>query len=745
MARHTYLNSQDCEEALKVLRPPQAVPNGHLDQKLHWSSDELSQWLENKLINFLDFKKVHPILLGSWARQELCPKSDLDVLLLGSEEEILEFSEELYKKGIPLRYRTPLNKEDWSEGVQPFDILNLLQARTLEKTELWVKEKLEKEQNKIRSSKKLKQQILKDISADRKTRRENHDSISNFLEPNLKQGPGGLRDLMQGLAIIDLLPEKFTDDQHAQKVLKYYKDFFLSVRQRLHLTGFSDQLVATEQASMAEWLGYKDSKSFMREIQKGLSRVLFYSDWVLEKALAKAEMNRKFKNHKDMALALKKNNSRLMQYKVRSQMDYVKAISSVQKGSVLNQILAATADEKWMDAFFQSRLIDKFIPHFINLVGYVQHDQYHRFTADAHLQQVCREVKRVYQNPRRLMSLAPLVKKLNKKDWQIISWTALYHDLAKGQGGSHEELGESFVKEDLKKFKIDYKEVQWMVRNHLEISKAAFRKDPYSPQTWRDLQSLDLKKGRLQRLAVFTAIDILGTNPEALNSWKAQLIHDLTRTLESQSAQNLLILQKNLAKKFAATTLEKIHPLLFERLPLKTLLNDLKNLKNPIEVYQAKNKEIWIRFYQADDERGLLYKYVQQLYNSGCAVRHALVHTLPEIGVYDWFHISSAKSVADLKKRLAISRMPLSSAKKDKIHFSKIEVVSESDNEWVISFRGLDQKGMLLAACEKLYELGAEIKSARVHTWGREIDDLFTIQAVQDRQHFLNTLRKDLI
>ena len=95
-----------------------------------------------------------------------------------------------------------------------------------------------------------------------------------------------MRDLEQGLQLYEFFAEKIPNPSHSLDVLHFYKAYWLTLRQKLHLLGVGDVLVGTAQFEISKWLGFKNQKDFMRNLQSGLSRVSFYSDWLLEAALA---------------------------------------------------------------------------------------------------------------------------------------------------------------------------------------------------------------------------------------------------------------------------------------------------------------------------------------------------------------------------------------------------------------------------------------------------------------------------
>lgn len=767
MANNSFLSPELLEQARGILNPPLTTPDGDVRQNFYFSNDNLSSWMSDRIEEIFErcpeWKKSQPILLGSWARGEICPRSDIDLIFCGEEKDVRKVVDHLQEQGLKIRYRMPKDFSDWTINVDPFDVLALLKAKPLtpEGAKL-----LFAQQKKIwGQKKKLRQVLLKAVIKERETRAVRYDSITNYLEPNIKYGPGGLRDLEQGLQIYELFAEKFINPGHALNILKYYRNYLLSLRQKLHLDGMGDILVGTAQFELAQWMGFKTHKEFMRSLQSGLSRVHFYTDWIVEVAAgSEAELKKidsvVLKKPLDLASALHKNSTVLMQKLVREQLDNVFPFDQEKRqGKVRGQILKKALDIKASDEFivsvFRSRLIDKLTPEVHRLFGYVQHDQYHRFTADSHIMQACREVKRLYKKPAMLGPLKFLHGKLKSYDWEVLSWSALYHDLAKGlESDNHADQGVEFVKRDFKNFGLSAKltqDVSWMVKNHLELSQSAFRKNPKDPKVWEELKKLNVEGANLWRLALFTVVDIRATNPEAWNDWKAKLLKELVESLASEKAQHFFDFKKlSQQKKLAVDTalVQELGAELLSSVPMATLVEDLKKASGAKSksqslkpfLVQTKKQGLWIRFHEAVDRAGLLSHYVTQLYSLGIGIRHASIHTLPEVGVYDWFQIDSKKSLAQLSKIFESANFqekPLPS-----VRFDRIQVISQDDREWMISFKGKDQAGLLASAAAALGELGLSIQSAKVHTWGRQIDDIFVIAAQGNLESVLTTLRK---
>ncbi len=776
MATKSILTETEIETALtSQLRKPARVPSGDESRIVDFHPELFSDWLQTllhaKLEAHPDWISSGPIALGSWSRNELAPKSDIDLLFVGDEAAVRRLTTDFSKQGLKLRYRMPEDREDWTVGVEPFDVLALISAKALVPE---VAQDLAVQQTALRKSwSDVRSRIAQAMVEERRARAERFDSISNYLEPNLKYGPGGLRDLEQALAMKLLFPERFENrDPHPFAVLSYYKKFFLLVRQRLHLSeGATDLLAAPEQEAIARWLGYDSSKPFMKEIQKGVSRVSFYADWVFEQALAtKARLKKvesvRLEKPQDLFEALEFDSSVLMQNRVRLRIDDVfehhprDPKLTRMLGRKLTQFLDSAAKEAPMVALFRSRLIDHCVPEFRRIVGHVQHDQYHRFSVDAHILQALRELSRLRKSLGRAGKLQPLLKSLSEKDWEILSFACLYHDIAKGRQGDHSIEGIGITREDLTAFgknEAFVREVTWVVERHLALSAAAFRENPASPQTWSSLSGKGVSGRRIPILAAFTFVDIRATNPDAWTPWKERLLAELVGNLEKPEASSAIAFADELkARKLDSGWVEKIDPFLVTMVSPKKLVDDLEAYLHASKVELAgevtgdlaplvlrtRAGQTWIRFHSKDDKPGLFVRYVAALSRAGFGIRHASIHTFEDAGVYDWFEVKTQKTPKQIEKLLALaletnakteransSNAALGTAKAAKpIKFDHVTLVSSGTYEWIISFRGKDQQGALLQAANALLAETLEIRWARVHTWGRQIDDVFGVK-----------------
>ncbi len=733
---------------------PMVPPSSDYWEGQAFPSQEFSSWLslniEGRLRELPSWKEAHPVAIGSWGRGELCPLSDLDVVFCGSEDAVKNVIQEAEAQNIEFKYRFPKNANDWSADSPLFESNALFWARPFTKE---AAQALQQEKNRVyKQRNKFRQKLIKELSLERKRRNIRHDSIANYLEPQLKFGPGGLRDIEQALMLRFWFPEKINSQAQIFVDLAQLKAFLMTVRQKLNLLGFQDTLVASSQKEISLWFGFKTQADFMRELQNVLAKTSFYCDLIFDMAVRseKSLMNvPEVKSAAQVLNVFEKEPSLLFQARVLQFPDN----GDFAYASVFKSFFNVQLKEDSLLALFRSQMIMKILPEFAVVKGVVQHDQYHRFTVDAHIFQAVRRVLRVHNTPKLIGKLSQYLKTWSPADWDILMWSALYHDLGKARQKDHSLEGKELVEKDFARLgfsKSFTEEVSWVVENHLVLSTAAFRKDPHSPQVWQDLYDRGVHGERLRRLAIFTAIDIYATNPEAWTEWKERLIFQLVQSMEAPQGAQFFEMQKVFQKKnIDANLLQRLDPGILMSLKPQDLVNDIntvlakKDVPSVLCISRLK-QGTWIRFHHPKDESGLFLQYVTRLWQSGVVIHHAYIHTDPDLGVYDWFEVKSDKPLSLLRRTLE-QEVPIIEPK-NWATLSEVALVSETKNEWVFSFRGTDKKGVLISAARALHDLGLEIRWAKIHTWGRQVDDVFGINPNQSRTvlEWLQQLKKRL-
>jgi [protein-PII] uridylyltransferase len=203
-------------------------------------------------------------------------------------------------------------------------------------------------------------------------------------------------------------------------------------------------------------------------------------------------------------------------------------------------------------------VLGRYIPAFGRVVGRMQYDLFHAYTVDAHTLFVVSNLRRLAmpQFDHELPLVSPIMQLLPKPE--VVYLGALFHDIAKGRGGDHSELGavdaEAFcLEQGLSRY--DARIVAWLVKNHLLFSVTAQKQDIGDPQVVADFARRIGDETHLDYLYVLTCADVRGTNPRLWNSWKASLFQDfydkvkraLRRGLESPVDQDELLRENQAA------------------------------------------------------------------------------------------------------------------------------------------------------------------------------------------------------
>ncbi|WP_019627014.1 [protein-PII] uridylyltransferase [Thioalkalivibrio sp. ALJT] len=175
-------------------------------------------------------------------------------------------------------------------------------------------------------------------------------------------------------------------------------------------------------------------------------------------------------------------------------------------------------------------VLGNYLPAFGRIIGRMQYDLFHAYTVDEHTLNVVRNARRLalpeFAHEQPLASR--IHADLERPDRLVLA--ALFHDIAKGRGGDHSELGAHDALHFCQQHGLsdaDATTVAWLVRSHLLMSLTAQRKDLSDPEVVRDFAREVRTRERLDLLYLLTIADIRGTNPELWNSWKDSLLQTL--------------------------------------------------------------------------------------------------------------------------------------------------------------------------------------------------------------------------
>ena len=529
--------------------------------------------------------------VGGYGRGELAPFSDIDLLFLlpyketPRQEQVIEYI--LYMLwDLKLKVGHATRSVDECVRMSNSDIT--IRTALLEARYIWGERKLFSQlrrrfYNNAEDGSALK--FVEEKLAERDARHEKMGASRYVLEPNIKEGKGGLRDLQTLYwiakrlysvdAVENLVDRGVLTNKESRRFRRAHR-FMWDVRCHLHyLTNRGeDRLTFDMQPKIAGLLGYRD-----RTAARGVERFMKHYYLIAKEigdltrifcAALEAEHQRKprfrlssfgiFRRTVNEfvvegtrlsmdGVQLDRNPIRILQIFHTAQTEgldihpnalraitrNLSAIDSIREDPVANDLFVKmlTSDkdpETTLRRLNEAGVFGRFVPDFGRVVAQMQHDMYHVYTVDEHTIFAIGVLNKIENG-----LFAEEMPVPTKTFQQIQSRRALYvalllHDIAKGRGGDDSVLGGEVALQLCPRFGLTEEEtdtVVWLVRYHLLMSNTAFRRDVDDPQTIDDFCGLVQSIERLRLLLVLTAADIRAVGPNVWNTWKATLLGDL--------------------------------------------------------------------------------------------------------------------------------------------------------------------------------------------------------------------------
>lgn len=784
------------------------------------------------------------VAVGGYGRGELAPHSDIDLLFLHlyksapHSEQIVEFMlYMLWDLGLKVGHATRnvdgclrLSRQDitirtsllesrflWGERSLYDDLRNRFQSEIVAETgPAFVEEKL----------------------AERDARHQRMGDSRYFLEPNIKEGKGGLRDLhtlfwiakylYQVASVADLVGKKVFTKTEAASFAKA-EEFLWTVRCHLHyLTNRAEERLTFDlQPRIAEAMGYSDREapdSAQLAVERFMKHYFLIAKDVgditrIFCAALEAEHERKpgfglkalwtrkkdidgFPVREGRVLlpgddALKRdpvNFLRLFHIAQKEELDVhpaalrritrdLKLVDQVQNDPEANQLFlemltSTKAPEITLRRLNEAGVFGRFIPDFGRVVAQMQHDMYHVYTVDEHTLQAIGLLHEIEEG--RLTEDHPLASGIIGK---IQSRRALYvavllHDIAKGRGGDHSELGADVAKELGPRFGLSDEEtetVAWLVLHHLAMSNTAQKRDIHDPKTIIDFAELVQSVERLRLLLTLTIVDMRATGPKVWNGWKAQLLRDLyyqaeeflsgeysgegarIREEEAKAAlraeltdwieEDIEAFMSRGSRKYWLTLDTPTHTRHAELVRTADRDGLALAVDRQVDTYQSITE---VTVY-TDDQPGLFYKIAGAIALTGGNIVDAQIFTLNDGKALDTFRIQDAEGSAfaarDKLARLVVrieqalsgrltpgddlagrETLPKRAAAVFKVPPRVIIDNNASRTHTVIEVNGQDRPALLHDVTKALTDLSLQIGSAKISTFGERVVDVFYVK-----------------
>ncbi len=530
------------------------------------------------------------VAVGGYGRGFLFPASDVDILVLLPESEtavsastVEAFVSLLWDVGLEPGISVRTVDECVEEARKDLTV----DTGLLESRRVWGNEALVAElDNALKKTRSVKAFFEGKIEEQRR-RHARHNDVALNLEPNIKESPGGLRDLQTVMWLAKaadigedwgVLEEQELITPYEAKMIQRHRRVLIDIRIRLHyLAGRrEDRLVFDYQTALAKELKLEGTKSklasevLMRRYYLSAKAIWQMNSILLPTLLERISQRRKVDVRKiDDEFVLENGNIAARDVKIfkrdpRAIFRAFLALQSVKEAEFFEpETLRALwrsvylIDQKFRDDPEANRLflnilqsekvtftlrrmsrygvLGRYIPAFGRIVGQMQHDLFHVYSVDEHILMVIRNLRRLVLP--RFAHEFPFCHELAHEFArpEVLYLAALFHDIAKGRGGDHSELGKRDARQFCKKINLSQPDtalVTWLVEMHLQMSAVAQKQDLSDPDVISQFAQRVGNERRLTALYLLTVADIRGTSPHVWNAWKGKLLEQLFRATQ---------------------------------------------------------------------------------------------------------------------------------------------------------------------------------------------------------------------
>ncbi|WP_373563679.1 bifunctional uridylyltransferase/uridylyl-removing protein GlnD [Vibrio sp. Y2-5] len=789
-----------------------------------------------KYFGFMDIPELGLVAVGGYGRGELHPLSDIDILIISNnkiseetERKVSEFITLLWDLRLEVGHAVRTVDECSEIGRADLTVAtNLQEARLLAGSEdtfhrlkmlihsesFWPSETFYKAK----------------IQEQRERHARYHDTTYN-LEPDIKSTPGGLRDIhtlswvarrhFGATSLYEMSRYGFLTDAEYRELVEC-QDFLWRVRFALHmeLKRYDNRLTFGLQAQVAEHLGFTGEgnravEMMMKEFYRTVRRVAELNKMLL-KLFDQAILNNgeecdpvvldeDFQRRGSLIEARK---PALFQARPETILDMFLHIAN---DSTIDGVAPATmrqlrtarrrlnkflhtipeAREKFMELVRHPNALHKafslmhklgvlaaYLPQWSQIVGQMQFDLFHAYTVDEHSIRLLKHINTFGDpaNHDRHPICCEIYPKLQKKELLILA--AIFHDIGKGRGGDHSEIGA----EEAYDFCIEHglskpeaKLVSWLVLNHLLMSVTAQRRDIYDPEVIIEFAKKVRDEEYLEYLVCLTVADICATNPDLWNSWKRTLLAELfystqralrrglenpvdvrDRIRHNQQLASALLRKEGFSSREIELLWQRFKADYFLRHTHKQIAWHCTHLlrhKDPTQPLVILSKraprggtEIFV---YTKDQPSLFAKVVGELDRRNLNVHDAQIMTSKDGYVLDTFMVLDQNGeVIEESRHQALSKHIINVLKSESAleiktrrlprqlkHFTVKTTIdflpTRSKKRTLMEFVALDTPGLLATVGATFSELNLDLHAAKITTMGERAEDLFILTSPQ--------------
>ena len=568
----------------------QGISAAELVTKYTWFIDQLViiAW-EHYSQQFGDTINAELMAVGGYGRGELHPYSDVDLLILlkkdnydQAQDLVENFLRFMWDIGLEIGHSVRSSKDCIKEARGDITIMtNMLEARHL----CGNKELFKSVNDKIRGPRTWSpDKFFNGKFEEQEQRHAQYQGTAYSLEPNLKESPGGLRDIQTILWVYNRhynvrsfkeMNEQNLINDDEYRILIRARNILWKMRTGLHLitNRHEDRLLFDAQRQLASDFGYQDNKAnlaveqMMKRYYRTTKDVIYLNEVLLSSYRIKHNNRTSLTSTKVKVLdddfviknkLIEQSNEGLFNEKpcaiiklfLHSLEHKISGIHPDTIRSIRTNLEQVNADfrtdpetKKLFLSLFKfggygltdvlARMnaygfLGAYIPAFGAIVGQMQHDLFHVYTVDGHTLMVMLNLKYLRTQPDEFPMASGILDGLHKPERLFLG--ALFHDIAKGRGGDHSILGETDAYEfciDHGMSEYDSRLVGWLVLSHLMMSHFSQRRDISDPEVIKEFADFVGDREHLDNLYLLTLADIRGTSPKVWNAWKGQLLLEL--------------------------------------------------------------------------------------------------------------------------------------------------------------------------------------------------------------------------
>ena len=776
--------------------------------------------------------------VGGYGRGELAPFSDIDLLFLqpiktsARSEQVIEYVlYMLWDLGLKVGHavRTPeecmrMSKEDQTIATA------LLEARPL-----WGDQALFKQMREEYWARGMGANTIAFVEAKLEERDQRHQRMGDtryVLEPNIKDGKGGLRDLhtlywiAKALYHVDSMAELVQQGVFSKSEARRFEkaeDFLSDVRCHLHYYAkrAEERLTFDHQFALAERMDYHERRG-MRSVERfmkhyfmvakdvgdltrifcaaleaehkrpgifSLSRLLSHEKKLGDFTLSHGRLSlREPTAFRDDPLNLLRLFHTAQQHEVdihpealRQVRRDLRLIDDVRDTPEANKLFLEMLTSKretitTLRRLNEAGLFGRFLPPFGRIVAMMQYNMYHSYTVDEHTIRAITELRRLEDG--RLNDVAPVASKVVQAvpHRRALYVAVLFHDIGKGRGGDHSIIGADLVEEYGPRLGLSAAETEtavWLVRYHLVMSDTAQRRDPNDPKTIQDFCAIVQSPDRLRQLLVLTVCDIRAVGPETWTGWKAALLRELYWRADERlsgsgnvdSLPHRAGAAKDRLEEALADWPEAVREAHLGKLPDTYLVawddetlayhaellrqTEMEKLGLAIELQDDAESQATVVTVCTLDHSGLFARLAGALALAGANIVGARAFTLHNGYVVDTFWVQANEGgfyheqdrLREQVRKVLTGDVALADALQQppawlsRTAIFKVEPRVIVDNEasryfTVIEVNGRDRPGFLNKVAWTMTQLGLQIASSHIATYGERAVDVFYVKDV---------------